>query len=224
MKKSVAVLGLGKYGRSLSEHLYRLGADVLAVDNNEELINDFAEKCTSAVQANLANEEEVAALGLKDMDVVVTAMGGNLAASIMSVAVAKEQGVPLIVCKSSTDRMSSILRKVGADKILDPEGDGGIRSARILISSLFKDYFELDRNMYMIEMPPRKDWIGKNLIELELRKRLNLNIVAVKEKGKNLRFVDPHAAFTADDVLLVVMEKKDLEKMAVRESASSQRS
>ncbi len=212
MKKSVAVLGLGKYGRSLSENLFRLGADVLAVDCNEELVHEFAPKCTSAVCANLANEDEVAALGLSEMDIVVTAMGRNIAPSIMSVAVAKEQGVPLVVAKSSSDRMSSILLKVGADKILDPEGEGGNRSARILLSSAFKDFFELDENMYMIEMEPRKDWIGKNLIELGLRHKLNMNVVAVRQKGQLWHFVDPKIPFTQDSLMLVVMEKKHLKK------------
>lgn len=213
MKKSIAVLGLGKYGRSLSKNLYELGADVLAVDENEDLINEFSDHCTSAVCANLENEDEVVALGLKNMDIVVTAMGHNLAASILCVSVAKEQGVPTVVAKASSDRMTSILKKVGADKILDPEGDGGKRSAKILLSSSFKDYFELDSNMYMIEMEPRKEWVGKNLIELELRKRLNLNIIAVKQKGKMWHFVDPHCPFASDNVLLVVMEKKDIEKL-----------
>jgi trk system potassium uptake protein TrkA len=212
MKKSVAVLGLGKYGKSLCETLYHHGADVLAVDSNEELINEFSGHCTSAVCANLTNEDEVAALGLKNMDIVVTAMGRNLAASIMSLAVAKEQGVPLVIAKSSSDRMAAILKKVGADKVLDPEGEGGTRSARILISNSFKDYFELDDNMYMIEMEPKKDWIGKNLIQLELRKKLNLNIVAMKEKGEKWHFVDPGKAFTQDTLLIAVMEKKDLNR------------
>ena len=200
MKKSVAVLGLGKYGKSLCETLYHHGADVLAVDSNEELINEFSGHCTSAVCANLTNEDEVAALGLKNMDIVVTAMGRNLAASIMSIAVAKEQGVPLVIAKSSSDRMAAILKKVGT------------RSARILISNSFKDYFELDDNMYMIEMEPKKDWIGKNLIQLELRKKLNLNIVAMKEKGEKWHFVDPGKAFTQDTLLIAVMEKKDLNR------------
>ena len=212
MKKSVAVLGLGKYGRSLSENLYKMGADVLAVDSDENLINEFANKCTSAVCANLANEDEVVALGLKNMDIVVVAMARNLAASIMSIAVAKEQGVPLVVAKSSSDRMTSILLKVGADKILDPEGDGGARSARILISSSFKDFFKLDDNMYMIEMEPKKEWLGKNLIELNLRKSFNLNVVAVREKGKLWQFVDPNAPFTQDSLLLIVMEKQHMKK------------
>ncbi len=212
MKKSVAVLGLGKYGRSLSENLYRMGADVLAVDSDEELVTEFADKCTSAVCANLTNEDEVVALGLKNMDIVVVAMGRNLAASIMSIAVAKEQGVPVVVAKSSSKRMTAILLKVGADKILDPEGEGGARSARILLSSSFKDFFKLDNNMYMIEMQPKKEWIGKSLIELELRKRLNVNVVAVKKGNAELQFIDPSEPFTEDSLLLIVMEKKDIKK------------
>ena len=208
MKKNVAVLGLGKYGRSLSESLYKMGADVLAVDCNEKLIDEFADKCTSAVCANMTNEEEVVALGLKNMDVVVIAMGSNLAASIMAVTVAKEQGVPFVVAKTSSDRMTAILLKVGADKIIDPEGDGGTRSARILISNSFKDYFQIDENMYMIEMCPKKEWVGKNIIELDLRKKWNLNVVAVKEKGELWHFLDPQAPFTADSQMLIVIEKK----------------
>lgn len=210
MVKSVAVLGLGKYGRSVAEHLYKMGADVLAVDENANLITEFADKCTSAVCANLANEDEVAAIGLKHVDIVVCAMGGNLAASIMSVAVAKEQGVPLVVAKSSSPRMAALLKKVGADKILDPEGEGGHYSARILMSSLYKDFYEIDSNMYMIEMRPKKEWIGKSLLELDLRKKKHLNVIAVKESGGLWHFVDPKTHLTEKSVVLLAAEKQHL--------------
>lgn len=207
MKKSVAVLGLGKYGKSLSEHLYRMGADVLAVDRNMKIIEECSDKCTSAVCANLDNEDEVNALGLKNMDIVVTSMGGDLAASILCVTVAKEQGVPIVISKASSDRMASILRKVGADKVIDPEGEGGARSARIMVSSIFKDFYELDENMYMIEMIPRPEWIGKDLVELNLRGNMGLNIVAVRSKKEKFHFVNPKAKFHKDDILLIVTEK-----------------
>ena len=207
MKKSIAVLGLGKYGKSLSENLYRMGADVLVVDCNEELIEDFSGKCTSAICANLSNEDEVTALGLKNMDIVVTAMGRSLAPSIMSVAVAKEQGVPLVISKASSNRMATILKKVGANKIIDPEGDGGERSARILMSSMFKDFYKLDDNMYMIEMEPRDEWIGRDLTETEkLRSRENLKIVAVRKKGKTWHLASPTTQLAKDDILLIVQE------------------
>lgn len=212
MKKSVAVLGLGRYGKSISENLYKMGADVLVVDQDEKLVTEFAPKCTSAVCADLTIEDEVASLGLKDMDIVVVSMADNLSASIMSIAVAKEQGVPLVVAKASSDRMASILLKVGADKILDPEGEGGFRSARILLSSSFKDFFMVDDNMYMVEMKPKSEWMGKNLIELELRSRNNLNVVAERSSDEKWHFVDPKKPITEDTYLLIVMEKKDLSK------------
>ena len=211
MNKSVAVLGLGKYGRSLAENLYRMGADVLAVDSHEDIIQDFEGKCTAAVVADLENEDEVLALGLKNMDIVVSTMGNNLAASVLVVAIAKEQGVQTVVAKTSSKRMTSLLYRVGADKVLDPEGEGGLRSARILASS-FKDFFEIDENMYMAEMKPKKEWIGKNLVELGLRNTLNMNVIAVKEKGENWQFVDPHTPFKEDSILLVAMEKKNMKK------------
>lgn len=211
-KKSVAVLGLGKYGKSLAENLYNMGADVLAVDQDMELVNDFSERCTAAVCANLTDEDEVASLGLRNMDIVVTAMGRNLAASIMSVAVAKEQGVPLVVAKTSSDRMTSILHKVGADKILNLEGDGGIRSARILLSSSFKDFFKLGENLYIIELKPKKEWIGKSLLELELRRTHSLNIISVRNKEEQWHFVDPKMKLSEDCSLLVAMEKDTMEK------------
>ncbi len=189
-----------------------MGADVLAVDKNENIINDFAGKCTSVVCADLENEDEVEILGLKNMDIVVSATGKNLAAAIMTVAVAKEQGVPLIVAKSSSDRMSSILLKIGVDKILDPEGEGGMRSARILLSSSFKDFLEIDDNMYVVEMDARKEWIGKNLIELELRKKFRMNVIAVKEKGHKWCFGDPKDIIKENETLLIALEKKELSK------------
>ena len=190
MKKSIAVLGLGKYGRSLAENLYLMGADVLAVDSDEKVVNDFSGKCTSVVQANMENEEEVVALGLKNMDIVVSCTGTNIAAAIMSVAVAKEQG----------------------DKILDPEGEGGMRSARILLSSSFKDFWEIDDNLYVVELKVREEWIGKTLIELQLRKNHMMNVVALKAEGKKWRFGNPEEPLRQDEVLLVAMEKKDLKK------------
>ena len=211
MGKSVAVLGLGKYGKSLAENLYMMGADVLAVDKDKELIKEFAGKCTSAVVANLENEDEVEALGLKNMDIVVCATG-NLAAAIMSVAVAKEKGVPLIVAKTSSDRMSSILLKIGVDKILDPEGEGGMRSARILLSKSFKDFLEIDSNMYIVEMYVKDEWVGKNLIELGLRQKHRMNVIAVRKKDQKWGFSSPNEPLEKDMVLLIAMEKKDVNK------------
>lgn len=213
MKKSVAVLGLGRFGKSLAESLYNMGADVLAVDCSEEVVQSFAGKCTSAVCADLTNEEEVEALGLKNMDIVVIAVSNDLAASVVSIAVAKEQGVPVIVAKTASERMSTVLRKLGADQILDPEGEGGARWAPILLSAAVKDFYELDENMYMVEFVPKEEWVGKTLVELDLRSRMNINVVAERVDGGLWHFVFPDKPITPRTILLIVVEKQNIAKL-----------
>lgn len=212
MKKSIAVLGLGKYGISLAEALYALGEDVLVVDRNEKLIRDMSSRVTSAVCANLDNEDEVMALGLQNMDIVITCMGGNLSASILCVAIAKEKGVGAVIAKTSSARMKKILERVGADKVICPEEEGGVRSARILASQYIRDYFEIDDNLCMIELRPKQEWIGKDLIELNLRKMYNMNVAAIREKGCKWRFVDPTHKLGEKNFLLVILEKGSINR------------
>lgn len=210
MSISIAVLGLGKYGRSLAESMYALGADVMVVDANENLVNDFSSKSTVAICADLGNEDEVKELGLGNMDIVCTAMGSNLAASILSVSIAKDQGVPFVIAKSGSPRMASILKKVGVDKVVDPENENGQRSARILASSSVLDFFDVDGNLCMVEIKPKKKWLNKSLAELNIRKENNINVVGMKSKSDKWSFADPHRPITESTTLLVVMEKKAL--------------
>ena len=213
MKKSIAVLGLGKYGISLVRALNEMGVDVLAVDQEETIVKEIAEYCTEAVCANLQDEKSLQALGLKDMDIVVVAIGDNLEASIFAVVAAKEQGVPLIVAKSSSERMTYILSKVGADKVIQPEEYAGKRSAAILASDNMLDYFEVDDSICMVEIQPLEGWIGKSLIELNLRSRYRINVVAAKEDGSNWILMAPDQPIKANAKLLVVLERKNLDKI-----------
>ncbi|WP_026665151.1 potassium channel family protein [Butyrivibrio sp. FC2001] len=212
MRKSIAVLGLGKYGLSLAQSMYDMGSDVLIADIDEDKLKESSHFATSAICADLSNEDEVKNLGLKNLDIVVVAMSRNLAASIMSVAVAKEEGVPLIVAKSSSDRMTSILEKIGADKVIIPEEYGGKQSARILSSDTFLDYFQVDNSLSMVEMNPMDKWVGKNLIELNIRQKYNVNVVAIKEGGHWIT-ADPKRELRASDQLLIVAERDSLKRI-----------
>ena len=212
IKKSVAVLGLGKYGCSLAETLYNLGEDVLVADMDERVIREMAPKVTSAVCADLSNEDEVDALGLQNMDIVIICMGGNIASSVLTVSMAKEKGVPVVVAKASSPRMKALLKRVGADKIIDPEREGGIRSARILASQHIHDYFEIDDNLCMIELAPKDAWVGKDLVELNLRKKFNMNVAAIKKQDGNWGYVDPSHKLKAEDLLMIIIEKDDINK------------
>jgi len=213
MNKSIAVLGLGKYGISLAKNLYNMGADVLVADDDPDVLKEMVGNCTTAIKADLEVEEEILALDLKNMDIVVVAMAGNLSASILAVTIAKEKGVPLVVAKSSGDRMSSILRKIGADKIIIPEESSGFQSARILLSDTLLDYFKVDDNLSMIEMRPEEKWVGKSLIDLNLRKKFNMNVVAIKKGSDNWQIIDPSKPLPADSRLLIVIDTESLTKL-----------
>ena len=210
MSKSIAVFGIGRFGRSLALTLSESGADVMAVDGDENVIEKIADKVTYAITADLKSAEAIQALGLEEMDAVVVAMGSDLKASIMSVMVSKELGVPFVMAKAADDRMGAILTKVGADKIIYPEEETGIRTARVLASDTFAELFDIDDNLSIIEMKPKKDWIGKNLIELNLRGRFNVNVIAIKDANKMQSSIDPKKPLDAEDTLYVIIDKKDI--------------
>ncbi len=210
MNRSIAVLGLGKFGRSLAENLYSLGMDVMVVDRNPDLIRDFASKSTVAVCANLEDEEEIQALDLKHMDMVAVCMGTSLAPSVMCVVEAKNQGVSFVMAKAFSKQMGTILKKVGADQIINPEAESGMRTARALASPTILDLFDVGENLCMIEMVPDKKWIGKTLLELNLRQKRGINVIAMKEPEKTWSFMDAHTPIAENATLLVVLEKKHL--------------
>ena len=212
MSRSIAVLGLGKFGRSLAEGLYSLGMDLMVVDRDPELIREFASKSTVAVCANLENEEELQALDLKHMDMVVVCMGTNLAPSVMCVMEAKNQGVPFVMAKALSPQMSTILKKVGADQVINPEAESGVRTARALASPTILDLFDVGENLCMIEMVPDKKWIGKTLLELDLRQKRGINVIAMKEGGNTWSYLDANSPIKENATLLVVLEKKHLDQ------------
>ena len=214
MNKSIAVLGLGNYGMSLAKEMYEMGADVLAVDKDAEKIKEISNYCTEAVCIDLLSEEEISGLDLKSMDIVVCAMGRNLAASIMGITVSKEQNVSTVMAKSSSNRMTSILQKVGADKVIIPEAENGVRTARIISSDTFLDFFQVDDNLCMIEMKPRAEWVGHTLAELDIRKQYKVNIVAKQEDAeKKWELINPVEKLSPTCRLLIVLEKSQLTKL-----------
>ena len=210
MSKSFAVIGLGRFGKKLALSLYDMGAEVLAVDKSPEIVESVSGSVTYAIEADVSNIEAMKGIGINNMDAVVVAMGSDLTSSIMAVMSAKEQGVPKVVAKAADDRMGEILKRVGADQIIYPEEDTGLRTARKLISDTFLEFFDIDDNLCMLEMRPIEDWIGKNLVQLNLREKYRLNVVAVKDHSEMRSFIDPERALEEDTELLVIIEKNDL--------------
>ena len=210
MSKSFAVIGLGRFGKKLACTLYDMGNDVMAVDKNAEIVAGVADYVTYAIEADVSNPDVAHGLGLEEMDVVVVAMGSDLTSSIMAVMIAKEQGVKYVLAKAKDHRMGQILERIGADKIIYPEEETGLRTARTLTSDSFLEFFDIDDNLCLLEIRPKPEWIGKNLIELNLREKYHVNVVAVKDHSEMRSFIDPERPLEEDTELLVILEKADL--------------
>ena len=206
--KTVAVLGLGKFGRSVAEELSKAGVEVIAVDMDEDRVREASSYVTHAVQADICEEMTIKSLGLGNMDVVVVAMTGNLDASVMAILMAKEEKAPYVIAKSQGEIQSKVFMKVGADRVIVPEEEAGVRIARNVSSGNFVDFIELSDRIRLLETPIKQDWIGKSLKELNLRKNYKANVVAIRKEGWLMTDVDPDMALPSGITLLLVMDMK----------------
>lgn len=213
MKKSIAVIGIGRFGISVAKELYRKGCDVMVFDQNRTRINEIAEEVTCAMHIDARDPKALEEAGLGSMDVVVTAMSDYLEATIMTVVTAKTLGVPQVIAKAKDTVMGDILEKIGADNVVYPEQESGIRMCQKIISQDFIEYFDISATSSLIEMYPRKDWVGKSLRELELRKKYKVNVVAVMQGDDFNITMDPDAPLKQEEKLLITIKKKDLAKL-----------
>ncbi|MCR4901408.1 MAG: TrkA family potassium uptake protein [Butyrivibrio sp.] len=209
---SFVVMGLGKFGQAVADKLIQSGSDVMVVDNDEDIIEQYTDRATTAIAAELTDPAAIKALGLSNIDCAIVAMGMSLEASIMCTMIAKECGVKWVVAKSGNDRMGSVLTKIGADEIIYPEEESGIRTAKHLIASDFLEYFEVSDELCIVEMNPKDKWVGKSLKELDLRKKYGINVIAIKE-GIIKEYVDPDEPLKASSTLMMMVHKKNLEKL-----------
>ncbi len=212
--KSVVVFGLGQFGRSLALSLSKAGADVMAVDKNEEVVAAVAPSVTYAAAADLSNADAISGLGINNMDIAVVALASNLAASILCVVISKELGIPYVIAKASGERMGVILKKIGADRIIYPESEMGERTARVLMSNDFLEYFDIDDNLCIVEMKPRKEWVGKSLKQLNLREKYRINVAAVKSHNEMRSSIDPNKPLKENSDLLIVTERENLKNLS----------
>ena len=213
MKKTYAVFGLGRYGIAVARELVNNGAEVIAVDCDERIVNAAADELPICKCANITDPEVIRQLGISNVDVVIVAMANNLEASVMAVTLCKEIGVKTVIAKSGNEMHQKILKRVGADKVVFPENESGIRLAKNLLSSGFVDMVSLAKNVSVIELEVKPDWVGKNLIELNLRKKYSINVVAIR-KGESVSVdIDPHAPLQGEDKLIVIANTEKLSKL-----------
>ena len=209
---SFVVFGLGKFGQAVADRLIESGADVMVVDNDEDIVEAYSAKATASIEADLTDPAAIKALGISNIECAVVAMGMSLESSIMCTMISKECGVKWVVAKASNERMGAVLSKIGADEIVYPEEESGIRTARGLVSSNFLEYYEVSDDICLIEMFPKDKWVGKSLKELNLRKKYGVNVVGLKDGVVN-EYVDPDVPLKANVPLLMLIHKKNISKL-----------
>ena len=212
-QKAFAVLGLGSFGMGAANELTARGAEVLVVDRNERLIEENAKRFTQAVIADLTDPEAIGQLGLGSMDAVIVDMSQDLEASIMCVTVAKEKGVHRVIAKAENKRKSEILKKVGADQIVFPEQESGTRTAFQLMFPDILRFFDLTSDLVIVEMQPREEWCGRTLLELELRKKHGINVIAFRRGDKVYDVRSESDMIRSGESMLIVTSKENLEKL-----------
>ena len=209
--KSHIVIGLGKFGSEAARRLCQLNCEVLAIDRNPELVQPISSQVTQAVVGDARDKEVLRALGAKDFECAIVAIGDNLADSVLATMNLKELGLRYIVCKASDETHRQVLIKLGADKVVIPEQEQANRLAKNLSSPNVLDYIELSNEYGIIEIPAPGSWQGKSLKELNVRAKLGVNIIAVKDEGKIN--VSPAADYRIkeNDVMVVLGETAALD-------------
>ena len=208
--KQFVVIGCGRFGTSVAKTLYSQGHDVLAIDKDEEIVQNISDSVTYAAQADVEDEHALKALGVRNFDVAVISIGSDIQASIMATLIVKELGVKTVIAKAQSDVHAKVLYKIGADKVVFPERDMGIRLAHNLVSSSIVDYIEFDPDYSIVEITAIKEWEYKTLKELRLPSKYRINVIAIKRNGETN--VSPNADETImpNDVLVAIGNNKSL--------------
>lgn len=203
-KRTYAVFGLGRYGMAVARELVDNGMEVIAVDDKQDVVNDAAAFLPVCKCADVTDFEVIEKLGIADIDMVIICMASNLEASVMAVTLCKEAGVKTVIAKCGNEMQQKILLRVGADQVVFPEKESGVRLAKNLLSSGFIDMISLSKEVSIVEISVRDEWVGKNLIELNLRKKHGFNIVAVKQGEEVNVNVNPETALDKSMTLIVI--------------------
>ncbi|MFH1664711.1 MAG: TrkA family potassium uptake protein [Candidatus Omnitrophota bacterium] len=184
--KKFAVIGLGRFGTSVAKTLAQKGQQVVAIDRNEELVHDVMDHVTKAICLDAADEKAVRSVGIQDVDVAICGIGKDIESSILVTLILKDIGVPVIICKATSEAHKKVLEKIGATKVILPEMDTGMRIAETLvsISDTVVDHIGLSGNSSIIEIIVPEEFVGKSLRDLNIRAEYGVNVIAIKKKNK----------------------------------------
>jgi len=212
-KKQFAVIGMGRFGQSVARGLASLGQEVLAVDNDEALVAEIAPYVTHAVQADATDEKALISLGIRNFDVAVVAIGIDIQASILVTMLCKELGVSFVLAKAISELHGKVVYKTGADRVVFPERDMGLRVAHNLANSNILDYIEIAGDLRIVDISALPEWENKSLLELNLRRKYGVNVIAIK-RNKEINSA-PHGddVIEKDDTLIIAGNKESITRL-----------
>lgn len=213
MRKQFAVFGLGSFGMSVAITLQQLGCEVIAVDHDKERVKDVADHVSFAMRADIGNPDVIRSLEPRNLDGIIIAAADNMEASIMATLSAKEINIPYVLCKARDDMHAQVLKKIGADAIVFPEEEMGKKVAKSLVSVNLTDWIALSPDYSILETAIPKSWVGKTLKELDVRKKYNVNVAALKEGEKVEINPDPDMPLREGMILVLIGEDKSLENI-----------
>lgn len=206
MRKTVGILGLGVFGMTIAKQLSEYDCDIIAVDRDEVNVNRIEPLVTKAVIADVTDEDVLKEIGIGDCDTVVVATGSSLEASILAVMHCTRLGVPEIIAKAKSRTTTEILTKMGAQRVVNPEKETGIRLVKNILHHKLAEVIALDGNISLVEFYPPKSWVGKRLSDLDLRKDYDLNLIGYREgKDESLNTKVFADFLIREDVVLVAI-------------------
>lgn len=202
--KQYIVIGCGRFGSSVAKKMCQLGNEVMVIDKDEDSIENIAEQVTHTAIVDVTEERDLKSIGLGNFDVVIVAISSDIRASIMVTIMAKEMGVPKIVCKAKDELQAKVLYKIGADKVVFPERDMGIRLAYNLASENILDQINLDPEYSIMEIVTPTNWVGKTIIELNLRAKYDITVLAVKTTSGLKVMPSPNYKMQEKNILIII--------------------
>lgn len=211
--KNFAVFGLGRYGMAVAKELVENAKEVVAVDINPQTVEEAAAYIPICKCADVTDAEVIERLGISNVDTVIICMASNLEASVMAITLCKEIGVKTVVVKCANETHQKILLRVGADKVVFPENESGIRLAKALSNSNFMDLISLSKDVSVVELDVKDEWVGKSLIELNLRKKYSFNVVAIVEERNINVNINPEQPLTKEMKLVVIANTNKLSRL-----------
>lgn len=210
--KSVLLIGLGLFGKHIATELNRLDHEIMAVDQNEDRVNEVLPIVTSAQIGDSTNVDFLKSLGIKNFDVCIVAMSGNFQNSLETTSLLKELGASCVVSAAKRDVQEKFLLRNGADEVVYPEKQMARWTAMRYTADHILDFIEIDDDHAIFEIQMPKEWNGKTIGQLDVRKKYNINILAIKENGRMNMSISPDTYLSSNESLLVLGDYKSLHK------------